>query len=333
MVSQRPSAAPRPLGKPFAVKLVSIPANPAPVGARVGTITTRDGVTLRFARFPPPPGRKGTVCLFPGRGEFIEKYFEVVHDLRTRGFAVAILDFRGQGLSQRAVRDGRKGHVGRFTDYLVDIETFVKEVVLPDCPPPFFALGQGMGATVLIESAARGHRWFDRMVLSGPMIDLAQRPLLGAAAPLARTLRLFGLGRLAAPGASRRPAALGPFTDNPATSDPVRHARIAAVVEAGPALAVAAPTIAWVDAAFRTMAAMQRPTYAARLRQPMLLVAGGSDTVVSTAAVESFGSHLRAGSHLIVPGARHELMMERDPIRALFWAAFDAFVPGTPLYG
>ena len=40
---------------------------------------------------------------------------------------------------------------------------------------------------------------------------------------------------------------------------------------------------------------------------------------------------LRAGSHLIVPGARHELLMEQDRYRAQFWAAFDAFVPGTPL--
>ena len=41
---------------------------------------------------------------------------------------------------------------------------------------------------------------------------------------------------------------------------------------------------------------------------------------------------LRAGSHLIIAGARHEMMMEQDRYRAQFWAAFDAFVPGTPLF-
>nr|WP_284701286.1 alpha/beta hydrolase [Rhodoplanes tepidamans] len=294
---------------------------------------TPDGVTLRFARFAPPPGRKGTVCLFQGRAEFIEKYFEVVQDLRDRGFAVATIDFRGQGLSQRNVRDRRKGHARRFSDYLIDLETFVKQVVLPDCPPPFYALGQGMGATVLIESAARGHRWFDRMVLSSPMIGLTRRPLFGAGTSVARALRLVGLGRLAVPGGSSRAVAAEPFPDNPLTSDPIRYARTAAVIEAEPTLAVAAPTVAWADAAFRTMAAMQRPQYPARLRQPMLLIAGGGDTLVSTAAIEQFGTSLRAGSHLVVPGARHDLMMEQDQLRKLFWAAFDAFVPGTPLYG
>jgi lysophospholipase len=32
----------------------------------------------------------------------------------------------------------------------------------------------------------------------------------------------------------------------------------------------------------------------------------------------------------VLRGARHEILMESDPIREQFWAAFDAFIPGTP---
>src|SRR6202049_4419931 len=111
-----------------AMTLVSIPANPVPDGAVEGTLKTRDGVSLRFARWSPPPGRKGTVCLFQGRAEFIEKYFETVRDLRDRGFAVATLDWRGQGMSDRALRNPRKGYVRNFDQYETDLETFVNEV-------------------------------------------------------------------------------------------------------------------------------------------------------------------------------------------------------------
>src|SRR5438105_5501969 len=152
--------------------LVSIPANPVPEGVVTGTLKTPDGVSLRFARWAPPPGRKGTVCLFPGRAEFIEKYFETVRDLRSRGFAVAILDWRGQGLSERTLSNSRKGYVRSFRDYGIDLETFVNEVVLPDCPAPFFAIGHSMGATILLRAAYLEHRWFDRMVLLAPMIEL-----------------------------------------------------------------------------------------------------------------------------------------------------------------
>ena len=37
------------------------------------------------------------------------------------------------------------------------------------------------------------------------------------------------------------------------------------------------------------------------------------------------------GSALVLPTARHEILMESDAIRAQFWAAFDAFVPGERL--
>ena len=30
---------------------------------------------------------------------------------------------------------------------------------------------------------------------------------------------------------------------------------------------------------------------------------------------------------------QHEIMMDQDICRNQFWAAFDAFVPGTPLFG
>ena len=119
-------------------------------------LKTPDGVSLRFARWAPPPGRKGTVCLFQGRAEFIEKYFETVRDLRARGFAVATLDWRGQGLSERALRQRRKGYVRNFSEYDIDLATFMHEVVLPDCPPPVFALAHSMGATVLMRAAYHG---------------------------------------------------------------------------------------------------------------------------------------------------------------------------------
>ncbi len=313
------------------MKLVSIPANPVPEGAVTGMLKTPDGVSIRFARWPPPAGRKGTVCVFQGRTEFIEKYFEVVRDLNARGFAVAALDWRGQGLSERQLPDSRKGHVTSFAKYGIDLETFMSEVVLPDCPPPLFALAHSMGASVVLRHAAASRRWFDRLVLTAPMIALANIPLLAAVPALMRTMRIIGLGSTYVPGGGPVPSMM-PFLNNPSTSDPVRHARTAAILDAEPALAIGAPTVAWLDSAFRAMAELTAPAFPATLRQPLLIVASGRDRLVSTAAIEDFGSRLRVGSHLILPGAKHEVLMEQEPYRAQFWAAFDAFVPGTPLF-
>src|SRR6201747_2932521 len=170
--------------------LVSIPANPVPENVVSGTIKTPDGAELRFARWAPPSGRKGTVCVFQGRSECIEKYFETVRDLRERGFAVATIDWRGQGHSSRRLRDPRKGYVRDFADFEIDVETFVQQVVLPDCPPPYFALAHSMGGAVMLRVAHAGKRWFDRMVLSAPMIDLPGHRTGLPARALLRMLRL-----------------------------------------------------------------------------------------------------------------------------------------------
>ena len=314
------------------MKLVSIPANPVPDNAVSGSIKTPDGVTLRFARWAPPPGRRGTVVILQGRAEFIEKYYETVRDLRARGFAVATLDWRGQGLSERALADRHKGYVRSFDEYRTDLGALMEQVVLPDCPPPFFALGHSMGGAIAIRACHDGSRWFERVVLSAPMIGLPRRRTMALGRPVARTLRLIGRGRSYAPTSSRGASGTEDFIGNVVTSDPVRFARNAAVLEEEPELGLGAPTVAWADSALRVMKQFEQPSYAAELRQPILLVAAGRDEVVSTAAIERFGAHLLAGRHLIIAGAMHEILQEQDHYRDQFWAAFDAFVPGTPLF-
>ena len=313
--------------------LISIAANPVPEGAVSGMLATRDTVALRFARWEPPPGRKGTVCLFPGRAEFIEKYFETVRDLRSRGFAVAMLDWRGQGLSTRALGKSLKGYVRSFAEYGIDLETFVNKTVLPDCPPPYFALAHSMGATILLRAAHQRHGWFDRMVLLAPMVAFPGLRRSPASRISIKTMRLMGLGSSYVPGGDSRIVMERPFIGNPLTSDPVRYARNIAVLGAEPALATGWPTVAWTDSAFAAMRELSEPGYPTKIRQPILVIAAGADQIVSTPAIDEFAYRLRSGRHLIVPGARHELLMEQDCFRTQVLAAFDAFVPGTAAFG
>ena len=313
--------------------LVSIPANPVPDNVVSGTIRTPDGAELRFARWAPPAGRRGTVCVFTGRGEQIEKYFETVRDLRDRGFAVAMIDWRGQGHSSRRLRNPRKGYVRDFSDFEVDVETFVQQVVLPDCPPPHFALAHSMGGAVMLRIAYAGKRWFDRIVLSAPMIDLPGRLNTLPVRVFLKFLRLVGQGGRYVPGGSDQLTGTDSFVNNPLTSDPVRYARNAAILEEDPTLGIASPTVAWADTAFRAMQTFKARDYPSRIRQPILMLAASNDAVVSTSAIEEFAYHQRAGSHLVIAGAKHEILQEQDRYRAQFWAAFDAFVPGTPLFG
>ena len=134
--------------------LVATPENPAPPGAVVETLIAVDGVRLRSARWSPPGQPRGTVAIFGGRAEFIEKYHETIGDLLARGLAVAMLDWRGQGGSERQLRNRRKGHIDDFSLYLRDLDAILDQVLEPFCPKPWFALGHSMGGAVSLLATA-----------------------------------------------------------------------------------------------------------------------------------------------------------------------------------
>src|ERR1700726_5115563 len=125
-----------------------------------------------------------------------------------------------------------------FSDFEVDVEPFVQQVVLPDCPPPYFALAHSMGGAVLLRVAHAGKRWFDRMVLSAPMIDLPGHRTGLPARLFLRVLRLAGQGGRYIPGGNDALTGSPSFVNNRLTSDPVRYARNAAILEEDPTLGI-----------------------------------------------------------------------------------------------
>jgi len=309
--------------------LVATPDNPIPGETQSGYLHARDRVRIRYASWPARTKKpRGTVCLMHGRTEFIEKYFEVAEDLRRLGFAVVTFDWRGQGGSDRLLRDRMKGHVDDFKDYELDLDVLFKQVILPDCPPPYYALAHSTGGAIALMCAPRLRTRFERMVLTAPLLRLEK---LGTKSrwirPLVETLGSFGLHGRQIPGATTRMAYAADFENNIVTSDKERFERTKAIGAAAPYLTVGAPTIGWLRAAFHAMDGLFEPEFTRNVKVPILLVASGADAVVSARAIEEFSAQTRAAGHVIIPGAKHEIMMERDGLRDQFWAALEAFLP------
>ena len=312
------------------VELISLAKNPVPSGPVVGAFAGYDGNPMRYAIWQATRGpRRGTICLFHGRGEFIEKYFETVADLRRRGFAVATFDWRGQGGSWRSLGNPRKGHITDFAEYEKDVLRFMKDVVLPDCPPPFFALAHSMGGNVLLRHAVKPGSWFDRIILTAPMIALADERV-GVSQRLANVYAeaasLTGFGGTYVYGGSDAFEGTDKFEGNPLTSDRERWSRNKAILEVKPELGLGAPTVAWLRAAYRSSRQIQNPEFAPDVKVPVMLFAAGKDRIVSTRAIEEFAMRLKVGNLILVPGSLHEILQERDVFRQRFWAAFDAYL-------
>nr|WP_246771055.1 alpha/beta hydrolase [Aestuariivirga sp. YIM B02566] len=309
---------------PPLIPLTPLPGNGLPEGLVATLVTAKDGRKLRAA-YAVPNSPKGTVVLVCGRGDFIERWFETIADFVRRGFAVATFDFRGQGGSERAYEDRYRDGLKTFSEYDDDFTSFMMQVVLPDCPPPFYAIGHSTGGLVLLRALTK-RTWFERAVLSAPLIGvdtgfwpLSVVRLLCAVAPK------VGLGRLFLPGQSKLPIAPQNFPGNNLTSDQRRFHQATTTLAQQPDLGVGGPTFSWLNAALHALRQMNAFGKSMVFRSPILIVAAGRDRIVDNEATRRFCAAATGVSLAVIPEARHEILFERDSIREQFFAAFDAF--------
>jgi lysophospholipase len=308
--------------------LFETPDNPLPPCGDAGYFGAEDRALIRYARFRPAHAvpHKGTVVVLSGRNECIEKYFETIGDLTRRGFTVAMADWRGQGGSQRLLRNPERGFVRSFRHYVADFEKFFEQHVRPDCPGPYYILGHSTGGLIALMAAPALTDRIRRMVLSAPLLALHGFPIsMRAMRRITGLFRLAGLGWLYAAGGPRRPI---PFAGNVLTSDARRYERNVRLIDANPSLGLGGPTATWINRVCEAADIVLDPDFMARIRIPILFVAAGADSVVSTPLIEKYARGLRSGAVVTIDGARHELLQERDLYREQFFAAFDAFIPG-----
>ncbi|MGJ8528019.1 alpha/beta fold hydrolase [Maritalea sp.] len=308
-------------------QLANTPSNPVPDGARAGFFKTQDGIQLRYALFASTSNKpKGTICLVQGRTEYIEKYFETIADFQSRGFNVATFDWRGQGGSARLIANPKLGYVEDFRDYLTDLTSFHVDILLPDCPPPYYLVGHSMGGLVSLMATTRDQLMFDRVFLTAPMVAVETGFSLSTTATMLSVGKFLGAGQLPLkPWEFKRPSE-ATFPGNDITSDHGRYMRMVKTLDHRPDLEIGAPTVSWGAASFKAMIKANSSEFPSSVRIPVLVLAAASDTVVSTPAIEQLGMSMRIGRHAVLPNSRHEIFMETDGIRAQALAAFDAFI-------
>ncbi len=309
----------------LAAPLIDTPAAPVPPDGAAEWFRGGDGARLRAALFRPAGKPRGSVVVSPGRTEAIEKYFEVVRDLQQRGFVVLVHDWRGQGLSHRALPDRLKGHAVGFAPFVADYGALLDHFEAR-LPRPWVALGHSMGGCLTTLALAHGqHRRFACAFLSAPMLGL-QTP--GHPKAVARALawtmaRLRGSDYiLGNPGDPHG----GPFEGNILTHDPARYARNMAQLTACPDLCLGAGTWSWLDFAFSASAWLKRSPAVPGIAIPVLALGAGAEALVDNGDQRIVIGRIPGGEWREVAGAYHELLQETDAIRAQVWAAFDGLV-------
>ncbi len=271
-------------------------------------------------------GDKGTVVLLPGRTECIEKYGRAVGDLVRRGFSVITIDWRGQGLADRALEDRMSGHVGDFAEYQQDLDALLAEARRADLPEPFFLMAHSMGGCIGLRGLLRGLP-FRAAVFSAPMWGIAMSAWLRPVAQMMTALAVpFGFAGRYAPTTGPGTYLLQvPFEGNVLTTDREMWAYMRDQVQAVPDFALGGPSLAWLHAALAECAAL---AVLPAPRVPAICALGTAEKVVDVPPVHLRMSSWANGQLDLYPGAEHEIMMEGPAVRNRFFdraaALYDA---------
>lgn len=257
------------------------------------------------------------MLLLPGRTEYVEKYGRVVADLAAAGWGAVVVDWRGQGLSDRALADPLKGHIGSFAQFQTDLDSvlaFAAEV----SPSPMPWLAHSMGGCIALRGLMRGLTP-PAVAFSSPMLGLAQpAPLLTATRVLAGVAGPLGLDTGYAPTTGPR-FGIPSMSEvlNNLTTDPEQFRRMKAQITEDPRLSLGGPTLRWMGAALAEVAALAALPSP---RVPALFGLGGDESIVSAQAIRERVARWPGAELAQYPGARHELLMERADVRDDFTA-------------
>ena len=271
-----------------------------------------DGVRLRAVHWGREAPR-GTVLIFGGRTEYAEKYGRVAADLRGRGYATLTVDWRGQGLSDRLRGDRSLGHVGRWSDYQRDVAAMVAHGRALGLPEPWFLLAHSMGGAIGLRSLLEGLPVKAAAFLApmwGLQMTAALRPVAWSVSSMSRA---FALSHLLTPGQEPATFVLGcDFADNLLTSDRETWDWMRAQVTAEPELGLGGPSLHWLNEALREMRRlMAEPAPPA----PALGLVGTEEVIVDPARIRQRLADWPGARLVTLPGARHEVLMERPVIR------------------
>jgi len=284
-------------------------------------IETRPGQYIR-AGWVIPQDAKALVVILPGLSEYGEKYFEVAHDLLARGYAVAVMDWRGQGKAWRYDTD-RRVH-DDFANDVQDAAIFIGMIPVP-AGMPRVLLAHSMGAHIGLRFMHGVKDAFRCAVLTAPMLGIKMPFAEGLVRRIIAATHRLGLGRNYLPHN-------GPWTEPnfeanllKLTTDSGRIGMQRYWMK-NTDLRMGGLTFDWVRAAFASMDTLRQPAYLAEIKTPILILAAENEQIVSNAAIKATVKHLPHAEHEVVPGAMHEVLMEQDVYRKAFWDRFDPFV-------
>ncbi|MCK4945060.1 MAG: alpha/beta hydrolase [Alphaproteobacteria bacterium] len=298
-----------------------------PAGFRWGSFDGFSGAQIRYGSFRPKCEPKGTMVIVPGFREPIEKYFEVIREITAKGFAVWTMDWRGQGGSERFLKNNpQKMHSDGYGEHIKTLHHFANRIV-KQTAKPLVLMAHSMGAHIGLRYLKEYPNVFNLAILTAPMFNISTGLLPKPVAKMIVQIAKAGncLERYIPFGGDWNESK-EVFSGNAKTSDSDRFRVTGEIYKNKPELKMGDPTYGWMFHTFASIDILNNEKYLKVIKTPVLMQISGMDTIIDNLATERANQLLHDCTCMHLPSARHEIWMERDEIRSLWRTKIDVFL-------
>lgn len=292
----------------------------------------RDGYFLRYGYATPDlsPPKSLVVCL-PGLSEFCEKFFEITRDLLSQGHAVLVIDWRGQGLSSRYLKNPHKRHSQGFRGDALDLKAIIEDCPLINNETALHMLAHSMGGNIGLRFLEASPDVFTTASFSAPLAGLhvfSKIPRCIASAASGFLNATFP--RSYAPTGGDWSPSSRDLTSAAIFSQDDKRAKVHnSWMIKNPALQVGHITNRWLRDAYNSCLDLQHHTNLEAIDIPCFFAIAGHEFFVDNTMVRHISERVSGARLLEFPDARHEILMEKDTLRGKFMAEFYSLINQT----
>ena len=298
----------------------------APKNIKSIFVPMKDNIKLRLIYWKSvttKDANNGTILLQQGHNEFIEKYFETIQELLDKNFNVICFDWRGQGLSERMIKDLNKQYIEDFETHHRDLKYIIEDIILKDFSRPLIGIGHSMGGCILLSFLKKNDEIFDKVILSAPMLGFRGEKIL---LPLIAIANFFFPKDSFLIGSKPNMGKETPFEGNDLTTDRNRYLRTQELVRKNKKLRLWGVTNAWAKAVKKIFYEIRKKDWAKTINTKILFINSLGDRVVSPKHITEIAKKLKNAKIIHFESCEHEIFMEKDKYRKKLWKEIDSFL-------
>lgn len=304
------------MGNPMKTAKFDFDISEGPEEGEAYWVNTADNIRIRIAIWNKSLSESGTILVFPGRGDCAEKFGRVASNFAKNGFTTLVVDWRGQGLSERLVEDPLVGHVNRFSDYQLDVSAVVDAAKILELPEPWYLIGHSMGACIGLRSLQNGLP-VNACTFTAPMWDIKISPMQRIFAwPLSWAAKAIGQGHCYVPGnktGERKSYVLSVgFEDNRLTNDRSMYQYMVNIATNLPDCETAAPSLGWLHEVLKECRSLSKELSP---DMPCMTFCGDDDVLVDMDAAEKRMASWTEGTFEVIRNSKHDIMSETEGVR------------------